>query len=83
MKTIIYRNYDTDCPYFHIYRDDPFGDCINPIVFSEIGIQNHWVVNCEGCAHKFIVDKNFAYKLALLGIKLEERFSNGSTGINR
>jgi hypothetical protein len=77
MKTIVYRNYDQDCPYLHVSKIDPFADCINPAIFSDIGVKGHWVVNCEGCPHKSMVAKDFSYKAALLGIKLEEAFGNG------
>jgi len=77
MKTIIYRNYDQGCPYLHYSRYDPFADCINPVVFNDLGSKGHWVVNCEGCPHQHIVAKDFGYKAALLGIKLEEAFGNG------
>ena len=78
MKTIVYKNYDTDCPYLHISREDPFADCINPAVFNEIGNKGHWITNCEGCPHKFLVNENFTYKAAILGIKLEETYGNGT-----
>ena len=79
MKTIVYKNYDENCPYIHVSKDDPFANCINPAVFNEIGINQHWVVNCKGCPHKHLVDNNFGYKAAILGIKLEETYGNGST----
>lgn len=79
MKTIVYQNYDEDCPYLHVSRYDPFGDCINPAVFSETGFKGHWITNCKGCPHKSLVAEDFGYKAAMLGVKLEEAYGNGNT----
>jgi hypothetical protein len=76
MRTIVYKNYDTNCPYLPIFREDPFADCINPAVFSEMGAKNRWVTNCTGCPHKSLVNENFGYKVAILGVKLEEAYGN-------
>ena len=77
MKTIIYRNYDESCPYVHVGRFDPFAFCINPVIFSLFGNKRAWVTNCEGCTHRNLSTKNFNYKAAVLGIKLEDRHGNG------
>ena len=80
MKTIVYQNYDETCPYFHLSRYDPFGDCINPIVYNILGFKNNWVTSCFDCSHRSLVTEEFNYKVAVLGIKLEEAFGNGFKG---
>ena len=70
MKTIVYLNYDETCSYFHFSKYDPFGYCINPLVYSIFGSKGQWVVNCNNCPYRDLVVEDFNYKVAVLGITI-------------
>ena len=38
MKTIVYKNYDENCPYLHLSKDDPFANCINPAILVRLAL---------------------------------------------
>ena len=72
MKSIIYKNYDGGCKYCGVLKQDPFAECFNPFVYSQFGIHDYWVTNCEDCPYRDIEAQGFEYKVGVLSSKIEE-----------